>query len=586
MKRSPLTIIFLTVFIDLIGFGMIIPLNPYLAREYGASAFEAGLLLSVYSLMQILFSPVWGRWSDRIGRRPIILVSLVGTGLCHLSFAYSGSLWMLFVSRTLAGIFGANISTAMAYAADVTEDKNRSSAMGLVGAAIGLGFIFGPFFGGILGDIGLKMGEIPPLGHSFPALVAAALCIANAVFAYFRLPESLPVDKRANLPVRTSKIKAAMEHFSRPVTGPLLLVTFLASFSMTQMEATLFFLVKDKFDLGLSSASYAFAYVGVVIAFTQGFLIRRLLPLAGERKLMVWGTAVSGVALGVVGFSPSILILAVIMTAMALGFGLRTPALNGSISMACSAREQGAVMGVNQSLQALGRVLGPPLGGWLYGAFGAETNFAIAGVFGLAGLIVIWRVYPGIPDTFKEDAKKDSPPPPSSTTGMIDRNASRAFAESSKPLTPAPVAPVFGASSPPAAEVASQPISPVVIQERPRSGRLPEPPKVEHIRKEDRITFISAFQFRSLFASNVGFLFFDLRPPGSAPQYSRAVQTTDEGVLAELAKRTTDKRAPLLILCEDGVISKIVANKIADEGFINVVVVDGGAKALNRTGHV
>lgn len=566
MKKSPLSIIFLTVFIDLVGFGMIIPLSPYLAREYGASALEVGLLLSVYSLMQIIFSPIWGKWSDRIGRRPIILVSLLGTGLSHVAFAYSGALWMLFVSRTLAGIFGANISTAMAYAADVTADKDRSKGMGLVGAAIALGFIFGPLFGGFLGFHGASLGDLPPFGHSFPALVAGLICTLNAFVAFFVLPESLPESARAKLPPRASKIKMAMEYFAKPVTGQLLMVTFLAQFSMAQMEASLFLLVKDKFDLGLVEGSYAFALVGVVIAFTQGFLLRKILPMTGERILLVWGTVISSVALGLVGFAPSILGLAVIIVAMSLGFGIRMPALNGSISMTCSAQEQGAVMGVNQSLQALGRVLGPALGGWSYGAFGGEVCFAIAGFCGILGLIFVWQVYSSIPDTVKPaEVAKPSP-------GM-----------GQKPTAAASTAPVRAAN----VAAPAQP-TPVVIPDRPRASRPPaaEAPKVEHVRKEDRITVISASQFRSLFTQNINFMFFDFRAADAAPQYSRAIKVTTENAFEELNKRTQDKRIPILLLCEDGTVSKETARKIADLGFINVVVVEGGARALNRTGHV
>jgi len=556
MMKNPLSIIFITVFIDLIGFGMVIPLSPYLGREYGATAFEVGLLLSVYSLMQIVFSPLWGKWSDRIGRRPVILVSLVGTGLAHMAFAFSGSLWMLFVSRTLAGIFGANISTAFAYAADVTKDKDRSKGMGLIGAAFALGFIFGPFFGGLLGDVGSQLGAEPPLGHSFPALVAALICFLNFIFAVFILPESLTVEKRKAPPVRKSRIQSAVEYLTRPVTGSLLAVTFLASFSMSQMEASLFLLVNDRFGFDLTEGSFAFAYVGVVIAFTQGYLIRKLLPITGDRKLLLAGTVISGLALACVGYAPTISLLAIFITVMSLGFGIRMPSLNGSISLTCAPQEQGAVMGVNQSLQALGRVVGPALGGWIYGAWGAEANFLVAGLTGLAGVPIILKVYNKIPDTNLPHPSGEPPKIESKAPGQLSQDTA---------VTPKPV-----------------------VIDRPREPRPApfEPPKIEHVRKEDRITLISAFQFRGLFSNNVNFLFFDLRAIDCVPQYSRAVHTTDAAIMDELNKRTGDKRTPILILCEDGVLSKEVAKKIADTGFINVVVVEGGARALNRTGHV
>ena len=170
MKKSPLAVIFLTVFLDLVGFGIIIPLSPYLAREFGASAFEVGMLMAVYSAMQFLFSPFWGGLSDRLGRRPILLVSIAGTALAHTLFYFAHDLWLLFLARTLAGIFGANISTAMAYIADVTSEKDRSKNMGLIGAAFGLGFVLGPAIAGMLTG----------LGENFPALAAATRRYARA----------------------------------------------------------------------------------------------------------------------------------------------------------------------------------------------------------------------------------------------------------------------------------------------------------------------------------------------------------------------------------------------------------------------
>ncbi|HEX4923760.1 MAG TPA: MFS transporter, partial [Bdellovibrionales bacterium] len=222
-KNKPaLFIIFLTVFIDLVGFGIIIPLSPYLATRFGATPFEVGMLMAIYSFMQFLFSPVWGRLSDRFGRRPIILISLFGTGLAHLVFAFSSQLWMLFVSRALAGVAGGNISTAMAYVADITGEKDRSKGMGLVGAAFGLGFILGPVIGGVLGEVGLKISEAPPFGAGFPALGAAALCLFNFLLGLRILAESLPPERRRVRHANGNRFEVITEYFRRPVIGPLL----------------------------------------------------------------------------------------------------------------------------------------------------------------------------------------------------------------------------------------------------------------------------------------------------------------------------------------------------------------------------
>ena len=164
MSNKPKLVLFLTVFLDLVGFGIIIPLSPYLSRQFGADAFEIGLLMAVYSAMQFLFNPFWGKISDRYGRRPIILMSVLGAGLSHLAFSFGNTFTILFIARMFAGIFGANISTAMAAMADLSEDKDRSKAMGLIGAAFGLGFVFGPFLGGTLGALGKTFGSAPPFG--------------------------------------------------------------------------------------------------------------------------------------------------------------------------------------------------------------------------------------------------------------------------------------------------------------------------------------------------------------------------------------------------------------------------------------
>src|SRR6185312_15700921 len=190
MKDKRLLIIFLTVFIDLVGFGIIIPMNPYLAEAFGASPFQVGLLMSVYSLMQFIFSPFWGQLSDRVGRRPVILISLLGGAASHLGFAFATSFWALVLARSLAGLFGGNLSAARAYIADITPEKDRSKGMGLIGAAFGIGFILGPLIGYVFGRVGVHLGTLPPLGESFPALIAAFICFSNFLFAYFALPES------------------------------------------------------------------------------------------------------------------------------------------------------------------------------------------------------------------------------------------------------------------------------------------------------------------------------------------------------------------------------------------------------------
>jgi MFS transporter, DHA1 family, tetracycline resistance protein len=381
MNRNPLLVIFLTVFIDLVGFGMIIPLSPFLATNFGADAFQVGLLMAVYSGAQFLFAPLWGQISDRFGRRPVILVSLVGAGLAHILFGLASSLWLLFLARGLAGLCGANISTAMAYIADVTDEKDRSKGMGLVGAAFGLGFVLGPAIGGFFSRF----------GFSVPAFVAAGICLANAALAFFVLPESLPPERRGKGGVQQiGRFARIQKHFRNPQVSALLAGAFLLSFALSNMEASLFLLVKDRFGWGLDKASFGFAYVGIVMAFTQGFLIRKLLPRFGEESLMLGGSLLFAVGMFTVGVGPAVIWAALGMTALAVGNGLFNPSVQGRVSVLTSPQEQGEVMGVLQSLSALARIFGPPLGGLLYDHSGMSSPFLLATVL---ACVVAWIVH-------------------------------------------------------------------------------------------------------------------------------------------------------------------------------------------------
>jgi len=388
MNKKPLLVVFLTVFIDLVGFGMIIPLSPYLAQNFGASPLQVGLLMAIYSGAQFLFSPFWGHLSDRVGRRPVILISLLGAGLSHLSFGLAESLWILFLVRGLAGVFGANISTAMAAVADITDEKNRSKGMGLVGAAFGLGFVLGPAMGGFLSKY----------GFSAPAFGAAAICLTNAVFAFFVLPETRITNKGDQvLPKNTlSRFKRLKKHFQRKDVSILLVCSFALSVALANMEASLFLLVKDRLGWGLEPASYGFAYVGIMMAFTQGFLIRKLLPVFGEVQLIKFGAVSFGLGMLTVGLSYRVEMMALGMTALALGSGLFNPSVLGLVSLKSSKDEQGEVMGVMQSLAAIARILGPPVGGFLYGVVGSSSPFLLATALAvLVWLAVFWKLKSG-----------------------------------------------------------------------------------------------------------------------------------------------------------------------------------------------
>lgn len=402
-KKKPLVVIFFTVFIDLIGFGIIIPLSPYLASEFGADALQVGLLMTVYSAAQFLFSPLWGQLSDKFGRRPIILLSLLGAGIAHIVFAMAQTYWLLFVARLVAGIFGANISTAMAYIADITEEKDRSKNMGLVGAAFGLGFVLGPSLGSLFGYLGEQMGSAPPLGKSFAAVVAGLICLANFVFAWRVLKESLPKEKRGARE-RKPRFEMILVHLKRPVVGQLQVMYFLASFAMAHMEASLFLLVQDDFQWSLTKAGLGFAYVGVIMVITQGYLIRKLLPLWGEKKLLTTGLLMKGVGLAGIALSGEVWALAISVTFLGLGTGFINPALSGSISLLTPEDQQGGVMGVNQSLSALGRIVGPILGGWFYRDLTHQAPFWAASLIVGVSLVIALSIFKRLPSKAQEAA--------------------------------------------------------------------------------------------------------------------------------------------------------------------------------------
>lgn len=387
MNKKPLLVIFLTVFLDLVGFGIIIPLSPFLARQFGASAFEVGVLMAVYSAMQFLFSPLWGRLSDRVGRRPVLLISIAGTALAHLLFYFAPSFFILILARLFAGVFSANISTAMAYIADVTGPQERSKSMGLIGAAFGLGFVLGPALGGWMAHY----------GEHVPALLAAVMSFANFGFAYFVLHETLAPENR-KVRERTSRLKKIADSFARPVLGSLFFAQFAAVLAMANMEASMFLFVQDRFGWSMQVASFGFAYVGICIAFTQGFLVRKLLPKYGERKMLIVGFVFFSFGFFLIAISEWVWLLGIAMTFLALGNGLLNPALTGSVSLLSSATEQGEVIGVNQSLAALGRIFGPPLGGALYMSLSQTAPFFTAAVLGAIGFILIFRVYNKIPN--------------------------------------------------------------------------------------------------------------------------------------------------------------------------------------------
>lgn len=378
--------LFLVVFVDLVGFGLIIPLLPFYGEHFHASPGEVGLLMAVYSLTQFIFATVWGRLSDSLGRRPVLVMTLAGATLSYLWLAFADSLWMLFAARALGGAMAGNISAAFAYVADITTPANRAKGMGVVGAAFGLGFIFGPAIGGALA------GHDPAhADYMTPALAAAGLSATAMVLAIFVLPESLPrAVRRAHAGLaRTSRWRMLREALGRPAVGRLILIAFLATFVFAGMETTFAMWSRRQFGWGPEQNGYLFAYVGVISAFIQGGLVGRLAHRFGERALIVAGTVALAAGMLSIPLASSLPLLAVTMFLVAVGFSLMTPSLNSAVSLAVGAGVQGGTMGVSRSATTLARVLGPAWAGLLFEHVGKDWPFfagaaVMAAVFALA----------------------------------------------------------------------------------------------------------------------------------------------------------------------------------------------------------
>jgi len=353
--RSPLAIIFITILIDLIGFGIVIPILPLYADHFGASATTVGFLLAVYSAMQFVFSPLLGKLSDRIGRRPVLLLSILGTSLGFLIMGLANALWLLFLARILDGVTGGNISTAAAYIADVTPPEERSRGMGLIGAAFGIGLIIGPAVGGLMSRISMAA----------PFLFAAALAAANAVALFFLLPESLKEEHRDQAR-RTSILQMVNESAGWQLQG-VLLTAFFATLSFSMLTATLALFTNKNADFLYDAThnGYLFAYMGLIGATIQGGLMGRLSRAFGDKTLAVAGALLTAAGLFLLPVSPNLSLLALACTAIGMGNSLLTPTLNALASKAVDATSQGSVLGVMSSVGSLARILGPPFGGWL-----------------------------------------------------------------------------------------------------------------------------------------------------------------------------------------------------------------------------
>ncbi|MBL9091839.1 MAG: MFS transporter [Planctomycetaceae bacterium] len=393
--KAPLLIIFLTVFIDLIGFGIVMPLLPIYAKRFGTDAhgWQIGLLMASFSAMQFIFSPLWGRLSDRIGRRPVLMVGLAGSVVFYALFGVATtmeSLALLFTARIGAGIAGATISTAQAYIADVTTLEKRAKGMALIGAAFGIGFTFGPLFA----FLGLPADETAHFELSpWPGYAAAILSGIALLIAWFKLPESLKSDVRAESRV-IFDWRSLSDALATPSLGLLLAAWFLCVFSFANFESTLSLLMREVqgSPMTIKEICLLFAFIGLVLSLVQGGLVRRLSGRVDEVKLAVFGAATE-----VVGFLLLIQVtrsysLGLVLTALAVivsGFAFMTPSVNSLISRRSDPAKQGGILGVAQSISSLARIAGPVAGNVLLATHLVYPLWIAAGVMLVGGAMVL-----------------------------------------------------------------------------------------------------------------------------------------------------------------------------------------------------
>ena len=356
MKKSPLLPIFLIVFIDLLGFGLILPLLPFYAKSFGANELTIGLLLASYSLMQFIGAPVLGRLSDRYGRRPVLLISQLGTFVGFVMLGFANGLGMLFASRIVDGISGGNISTAQAYIADISDEKNRAKNFGLIGAAFGLGFIMGPAIGGFLSQF----------GYQVPAFAAAGLSMLSIVLTYFMLHEP----ERKATASREFSVKALKRAFAHPAIGILLAMvfTFGLAFAMFQTSFALF--ASARFGFDVQQTALVLTYVGVLSVIMQLVVVKRVVKRLGENRSIMVTLAALALGLVLMAMVQSPLALIFVMPILSFGGGVTSPVLTSLISKSVDRAEVGGMLGISTSADSLSRVVAPILGNALL-AFGS-----------------------------------------------------------------------------------------------------------------------------------------------------------------------------------------------------------------------
>ena len=380
---SPLLLIFITILIDLIGFGMVVPLLPFYAYDLAPQASKEtvnillGIIVGSYSLAQFFFTPLLGRLSDRVGRRPVLIFSVFCSGLAFLGLGLANSLWMLLAARLFDGATGGNISTAQAYIADVTTPENRAKGMGLIGAGFGLGFILGPGLGGVLSTYSI---------HA-PFFFAAVLAFTNSVLIYFFLPESLTQKRHTSL-----NLGAHFRDIGRVLENPAIrfpvLILFVATLAFGIFQPLFPLFAKTQYAYDPRHVSYLFVYSGLVGAIIQGGLLGRLVKSTSEKTLLLAGQVLLIIAYFTLPWTPALWPLLGVLGLMSVGTGLTSSLLPTLVSKRTPNTEQGSALGITQAAGSLARALGPFLGGLMIAYSGQQTPFIVCAVLTLIALLL------------------------------------------------------------------------------------------------------------------------------------------------------------------------------------------------------
>jgi multidrug resistance protein len=382
--RRALGFIFAAVFLDMLGIGILIPVIPFLVRRFTPSALAVGLLALSYSLAQFVAAPLLGRLSDRVGRRPVLVASVLGSAVAYVVFGLATALWVMFLARIVDGLSGGNITAAQAYIADVTEPKDRAKNFGLIGAAFSLGFIIGPALGGVLSHISLAA----------PAYAAGVMALVTALFGIFVLPESLPPARRNGAPFSLhdlNPLRPIAAGLARPALRLLLLAIFALGFAGAELRTNFAVFTAGRFGLGPSENALIFSFIGVIGLLVQGVLLRRLTRTVSERRLAVAGLVIMIGGYLATAFVPTVPLLYAAIALVSLGSGLATPTLTGLVSLNVGPTEQGAALGAVQSLQSLTQIVGPVWAGAFFDHVGMGSPYWTAALWGLVALVALRR---------------------------------------------------------------------------------------------------------------------------------------------------------------------------------------------------